>query len=190
MARLKLVTGAVTWRADSGLDWSDAAINMPLRQGAQVYAPPGARADVQFDDGSIMHLGGGALATLHNLYSDADGEFTQITLKEGLASFRLKNALSVYQVDTPLASIKSVGPARIRIGVHDVIEIGVKDGSATIEGQQDKATLTAVSFLSIRDTTSPYAVTKLPPDDTWEKWVSKRDTADSAAGALSLCPCF
>src|SRR5579871_1954926 len=60
MARFSLVTGSVTWRADSGLDWSPAAINLPIRQGAQVYVPVGARAEVQFDDGSVMHLGGDA----------------------------------------------------------------------------------------------------------------------------------
>ena len=185
MVRFKLVTGAVTWRADSGLDWSAAAINLPIRQGAQVYVPTGARAELQFDDGSMMHLGGGALVTFHNLYGDADGEFTQITLKEGLASFRLRNKFSVYQVDTSLASVKAVGPARIRIGAQDVVEVGVRYGSATVEGQQDKATIKAKGFLTIHDTTTPFAVTTLPPDDTWEKWVQKRYQANAAAGAMS-----
>ena len=185
MAWFKVITGDVTWRADSGLDWSAASINLPIRQGAQVYVPTGGRAEVQFDDGSEMHLGGGATATFHNLYSDAEGEFTQITLKDGIASFRLKNKLSVYQVDTPLVSVKAVGPARIRVGVHDIVEVGVRYGSATVEGDQDKATIPAVGFLTIRDTTSPFVVTKLPPDDTWEKWVQKRYTAASATNGAS-----
>jgi hypothetical protein len=185
MVRFKLVTGAVTWRADSGIDWSPASINLPIRQGAQVYVPTGARAEVQFDDGSMMHLGGGALITFHNLYSDADGEFTQLTLKDGIVSFRLRNKFSVYQVDTPLASVKAVGPARIRIGVRDIVEVGVRYGSATVEGQQDKATIKAKGFLTIRDTTTPYTVTALPPDDTWEKWIDKRYQANSPNEAMS-----
>lgn len=135
LARFSFVDGNVTWRAGMELDWSEASINLPIRQGAQVYVPDGSRAELQFDDGTILRLGAGALATLQTLYSDADGAFTGIRMTEGLASLNLRHKLSVYQVDTPYASMKAVGPAKVRVGVGESVEIAVREGKATVEGR-------------------------------------------------------
>ena len=91
MVRFSLVQGDVTWRSDPAIAWAKAAINLPVQQGAQVYAPKHARAELTFDDGSVLRLGAGAVATFQALYSDADGEFTEIKVVDGLASLRLRN---------------------------------------------------------------------------------------------------
>ncbi len=111
MARIALTDGDVSWRVDDGSQWSSASTNLPLRQGAAVWVNNGGRAEIQFDDGTRVRLGTGTVATLQTLYSDARGEFTEIKLNSGLASFTLKSKLSTYQIDTPLSSVKAVGPS-------------------------------------------------------------------------------
>ena len=121
MARFAYQSGDVTWRDGGDGSWSAAATNFPLRQGAQVWVAGNSRAEIQFDDGSRLRLDANTLVTLQTLYSDAQGEFTEITLNQGQASLRLNNPYSQYQVNTKAASLKAVGrrvcgsaPARAR----------------------------------------------------------------------------
>ena len=114
--------------------WSAATVNLPLRQGAQIWVTNGGRAEIQFDDGSFLRLGNGSVAILQSLYSDADGEFTEIKLNEGLSSLTLRHGNSIYQVDTPFASVKSDGPSTVRVGVDNTVEIAVRSGRATVQG--------------------------------------------------------
>src|SRR5262245_11651384 len=75
LARFSYVSGNVTWRGDEHASWSSANVHLPLRQGAEIWVTDGGRAEIQFDDGSLIRLGNGAVATLQTLYSDSDGEF-------------------------------------------------------------------------------------------------------------------
>jgi hypothetical protein len=71
--------------------------------------------------------------------------------------------------------VKAAGPAQVRIGVNDGIEVAVRAGRVTIEGEQDKATLAAGDYLSLRDASTPYALRRLPAADSWELWNDERD---------------
>ena len=175
LARFALVSGNVSWRADASSDWSRATVNLPLRQGAQVWVTDGGRADVQFDDGSELRLGNGALATLKTLYSDKDGEFTQIALNEGLATLRSRHDNAVYQVDTPSASVKSSGSTQIRFGVDSGSEVTVQRGSATIEGPDGRTALHAGDYLYLADSNSPLQVRTAPKSDAWDQWNDDRN---------------
>ena len=175
LARFDYVSGNVTWRPDSGASWTKAGVNRPLRQGAQITVTNGGRTEIRFDDGSLLRLGDGAVATLQTLYSDSQGNFTEIKLASGLATLRLRREHAIYQVDTPIVTIVSDGPSRVRVGVGDTIEVGVRLGSATIEGEQGKTTLRAGDYVSLRDSHSSYSVRPLPREDSWERWNDERD---------------
>ena len=177
LARFASTRGNVTWRADEGLEWAQATTNLPLRQGAQIWVTDGGRAEVQFDDGSVLRLGSGALVTLKTLYSDQDGEFTQITLTEGLASLRAKHERGVYRMDTPLVSVTARGPARVRLGVSEGVEVAVREGQASIEGNLGKTTLQNGDYLDLQDANTPYNLRRVPGEDNWDKWNDQRDAA-------------
>lgn len=175
LARFSYVQGNVTWRTDEDSEWSAATLNLPLRQGAQIWVTGGGRAEIQFDDGSLLRLGNGAVVTLQTLYSDADGEFTELKMTEGLASLRLRHDRGVYQVNTPLASVKAAGPATLRLGVGDGLEVALKSGRATVEGAQGKADLESGDFLDLLNSNSRYTVREIPLPDSWDRWNKDRD---------------
>ncbi len=175
LARFAYVHGNVTWRPDSTASWSKATNNMPLRQGAEIWVTEGGRADLQFDDGSALRLGNRALAVLKVLYSDAQGEFTEIALNDGLATLHSRHADAVYQVDTPMASVKSSGVSQVRFGVDGGSEIAVQTGSATVEGAAGKTTVEAGHYLYLRDANSAYTPHKIPGADSWDQWNSDRN---------------
>ena len=183
LARFSYVQGNITWRPSASADWSPASVNLPLRQGAQVWVT-GGRAEVQFDDGSLLRLGNGAVITLQTLYSDTDGEYTEIQMNEGLAALRLRHGDSIYQVDTPFASVKSAGPSKVRVGVGESVEVAVAGGSAAVEGSGQKTVLHSGDYLDLSDAEAAYQVAVLPDADSWDRWNDDRDRqltdADSA----------
>ena len=175
LARFSYVKGNVTWRADQGLEWSAATTNLPVRQDSQIWVTNGGRAELQFDDGSVLRLGNGALVTLKTLFSDQDGEFTQITLNEGLATLRARHERGVYRIDAPFASVTAKGPAKVRFGIGDGLEIAVRQGQANVEGNAGKATLESGDYLDLRDANTPLDPRRLPGLDNWDQWNQERD---------------
>ena len=175
LARFSYVKGNVTWRMGDGEAWSAATVNLPIRQGAQVWVTDGGRAEVQFDDGSLLRLGNGAVATLQTLFSDADGEFTEIQMNEGLSTLVLRPSKSIYQIDTPLVSIKSEGPSKVRIGVDNDVEVAVRSGRAAVEGSGRKTVLESGRYLDLVDADSEFNSSRLPDPDSWDRWNDARD---------------
>ena len=175
LARFSFVQGNVTWREGDGAAWSPASVNLPIRQGAQVWVADGGRAEVQFDDGSLLRLGNGAVVTLQTLYSDQNGEFTELKLSEGLSALELRGTESIYQIDTPFVSVKSEGPSKVRVGVDSSVEVAVRLGKATVEGNGTKTTLSNGDYLDLNDGASVYNVNPLPDEDSWDRFNDDRD---------------
>ena len=175
MARFSVLSGGVNWRPTESTGWSAAQVNLPMQQGAQIYATGSSRAEVQFDDGADMRLGGGAAATLTTMYSDDKGEFTEVKLNSGLATFHLVNKNSEYQIDTPTSSIKAVGPAVIRVGDTSGLELAVRSGSCSCSGASGTVSLSSGQFLEQPTDSAPYSVDPLPPEDAWDHYNDQRD---------------
>ncbi len=183
LARFTYTSGDVSWRADSSLSWAIASVNLPIRQGAQIYVPRGSRAELQFDDGSMLRMAEGAVVTLQTLYSDADGEYTQLKQTDGQISMKILHNVSVYQIDTPFLSAKASGPTSLRIGVGDRELIEVPSGKATIEGRQGKVTLSAGDALNLRDEESAFDAIPLGNPDSFDRWTIDRDREIGANSA-------
>ncbi len=175
LARFSFVQGNVTWRTNDSAAWSLASVNLPLRQGAEIWVTNGGRAEVQFDDGSLLRLGNGAVVRLQTLYSDMDGEFTELNLSEGLAALKLRGTPSIYQVDTPFVSVKSEGPTKVRIGVDSSVEVAVRLGRATVEGSGAKTTLSNGDYVNLAEASTNYTVNPLPDEDSWDRFNDDRD---------------
>ncbi len=175
LARVSFVEGNVTWRPDDSSAWSPATINMPLQQGSEIWVNGGGRAEVQFDDGSDIRLGNNAVATLQSLYSDTQGEFTELKLNDGTSSLHLKDKYSIYQVDTPFESVKAAGPARLRVDVGSEVAVGVRTGSATISTSAGDTALRSGDFAVVRDAQDSPRIEGLPRADAWDRFDDDRD---------------
>ena len=175
-ARFEYVSGKVTWRPDDIAAWKKAGNNQSLKQGAEIWVTEGGRAEIRFNDGSLLRLGNDSVVHLETMYSDDKGEYTQIKMLSGLATVLPHQESGVYEVDTPSLSIKASGPARVRVGLGAGVEVGVRQGSAALEGAQGKTTLHAGDLVALADANSPYAVRSLPQQaDSWERWNDERD---------------
>ena len=134
-----------------------------------------SRAELQFDDGSILRLGRGALVTLTHLFSDTEGAFTQVKLQDGVASLRLKHDRSVYQVDTPYLTVKAAGPANFRVNVSEDVEVAIYSGKALVESSQGEQNLIKGDFIRLSDPEDELTIRDLPRADAWDRWDVERD---------------
>ncbi len=177
MARISSVSGGVEWRPDSSSPWAEAAINTPIRQDAQVWTPSGSRVEVQFDDGSVLRTDSGAVVTLKNLYSDDKGEFTELSLQTGRAYLHATNQYSVYQIDSPDASVEAAGPARMRLTTDQAFKVAVLNGTATVQNQTGQTQISSGRYAEVFAPSSTVAVRDLPPADSWDHQNAVRDAA-------------
>ena len=181
MARVSDVSGSVAWRPDSSAQWSNAKVNVPVRQGAQFSVRKGGRAEIQFDDGSALRLGGGSIATLQNMYSDKRGEYTEVALNSGLATLRTRNNLSTYQVNTPDDSVMVDQPSDVRFGIGDqnLSEIDVQSGQADVQYGQTQEVVDPGQEYDTGYASNAYEVTQAPAQpDSWDQYCAQRDQAD------------
>ncbi len=175
LARFSYLSGSVTWHYGDDTSWSNATRNMPLRDGAQIWTSDSSRAEIQFDDGARLRLDSNSLITLQTLFSDDKGEFTELTLNNGSAHMHLKTRYSIYQINTPYASLKAAGPSRFSASVGAACEFKQFYGSSTIEGNGGSVTLQQGLDLRLSDANAPYQVAPLPGDDEWDTWNASRD---------------
>ncbi len=188
MARISYAQGNVTWRKDDSSSWSKASVNLPIPQGAQIWVQNGGRAEVQFDDGSDLRLGNDAVVSLQSLYSDSQGEFTEIKLNAGTSSIRLKDKYSIYQIDTPYEAVKAAGPGHFRVDVDkNDVKVGVQTGAATISTSAGDTKLRSGDFVRTETSHDSIRVTDLPKVDAWDKFDTERD-ADISGGTDHLPP--
>jgi hypothetical protein len=175
LARFSLIKGHITWKSEEDTVWNKAIINLPLRQGTSIRVPKGGRAEIQFDDGSILRLGSNALISLKSLSSDSEGEFTEIRFLRGLAALRTRHERSLYQCDTPLVTVKTTGLSKLRIGVAFGVELGVRAGNIRVAGDNVNAVLREGDYVNLLDSTADLTPYPLPEKDTWELWNDERD---------------
>ncbi len=179
LARVSYVSGDVSLRTSDQGQWTEAVRNLPIRQGATLSAAPGARTEIQFDDGSKLRLESGVI-TLTRLYSDSQGEYTQITIRSGDASLRITKAPSVYQIDAPFATVDASGFSRIRINADNGMRASVMQGSAVVQDGNGKITLNADTSCRLASAHDALVSQPLPAQDSFDSWVVSLDSASDS----------
>ncbi len=172
LARFSYVSGNVNWRPDDQAEWSGAVNNLPVRQGAEISVGTGRHAELQFDDGSRLWMANGAVVTLRSLYSDSEGEYTEIVVRGGTVGMAPRSTRSVYQIDTPFVSVDAAGPSRFRVDTNYGVQVRERQGHITIQGSQGKATLSPGDYIDLRSDGARYDVQTAPSPDAFDDWSS------------------
>src|SRR5512141_2229284 len=177
--RVNLVQGDVQVKiADTG-EWVPASVNMPLVEGDELWVPDGSRAALQSTLGDYVRLDEGT--ALQILRMDLDSY--QFYLTEGRV-YVLNRAprRSVLQFDTPDASIRAFGDARIRIDSRGgETDVSVFRGSVQTENGDGTTTVRAGNMLAVG--ADGYAeLSPVPPPDEWQSWNAQRDRIVLARG--------
>lgn len=176
IVRLSDVVGTVQIDRNVGQGFESALLNVPITQGARLQTKSDGRAEVEFEDGGVLHLAPDTLVEFPQLsLKDSGARVSAVRLVEGTAylTFAGRNG-DAFTLSFGDRQISLSQAAHLRLQVnHDTAELAVFDGIVPLEdasgiteiGKKQTATfhLTGTSEVALAK-----KVEKAPFDD-WDK---------------------
>jgi hypothetical protein len=177
--RVGIVYGDVQVRIAETGKWAPVSVNMPLVEGDELWVPYEGRAELQTHNGTYVRLDRGTAVQVLRM----DRDSFQIFLAQGHAYvLSLAPQRSVFQLDTPDASVRAFGSATFRVDVLDAeTDVSVLKGSVLAESVAGTMKVPAGRMLAL----GPHgyaALSRLPAPDAWERWNTGRDRIVLARG--------
>jgi len=186
--RLSSVEGKVQLSQGEQLLANPAVENTPLFEGSLLTTGDDGRAEIQFEDGSVVRLSPNSSLTLAVLRGQGSSSDAEVALEAGLAYFELQGAglagtISVKFAD---AAVTSSGVTVLRVNLDNAPgELAVFSGNAHMErGTALSLDLHGGESVALNGSdTSRYNLTESIEPDSWDTWNSDRDESLSAEGA-------
>jgi hypothetical protein len=187
-ARLSYVDGQVRIAQGSQLLADPALQNTPLFEGTQVLTSEDGKAELQFDNGSVVRLSPNSSLTLTVLRGEGGSGDAEIDLASGLGYFELQGGSAGSQIRVRFGDsvVTTDGFSMLRISLDTLPgELAVFSGNAHLERGRamaldlhggESATLNA------SDPTQYILAESIEPD-SWDTWNSDRDQALTALAA-------
>src|SRR5215475_2639230 len=193
VARISLVDGEVSYQRanESGKDWFDATLNLPLEENDQIYSGSDGRAEIQLSGRNVVRIS-----------RDTNLRFTQFSpgaiqmaLPIGSAYFRIdsldKRQFEVvdandagindplyFEVDTPTVAVTFVkeGVYRINVNEDGSTEVIVRQGQAEVYGQEiGTVVVKKGKRVVVEGHDDLYRLSGLEDKDDWDRWNEDRD---------------
>jgi FecR protein len=171
--RLSLIDGDVQIKTVDTGDWVPTSINMPLREGDELWVPEAGRSEIQLVPATSVRLDQNSALAVMTVKRDS----AQFYLTQGRAYLNFNPGRGgMIQLDTPISSTRAYGRAVFRVDVDDqgFTDVSVLDGTVYVESKGGKTTVDGGNMLSLKEET--YAeLAPLGPADDWENWNMERD---------------
>jgi hypothetical protein len=172
IARLSYLTGHASFQHSGEVDWSAASINMALQPADRLYTGEDGRAEIEFDDGSVVYLA-----------EKTDLEI--LSLKENLIQVRVLTGLLTlgaggnvrFEINTPAAAFNTLHKGVYRF---DVAENGdsygiVRKGQLEAANNNVSRQIGAGEYICISaGEQGPSAVARYDQRDAWDEWTDRR----------------
>ena len=148
IVRLSDVRGSVQIDQATGHGYEKAFLNVPIRQGMTIKTGADARAEVEFEDGSLIHLTPDAVVQFTTLsLSDSGGKISTVAVQQGQAYFNFSGKKDEeFAVTFGNEKAKPTPPAHFRVNVKDtgallavfkgVVPVGGPSGEVEVDKQQ------------------------------------------------------
>jgi len=172
------VKGDTSFNSKDSEEWAALTNNFTLREGDRLWAGDKSRMEVRFSGGQTAWANYSTEIDVNSLKGERGADMFQLAVPSGEASFsvgRLGEGGSVFQVDTPNASVRAYDTAVFRIiaGTDGTTQVGVISGSVEVESSRGVTDLSEGDMLEVyTDGTSD--LSSLPDKDSWDEWVDKR----------------
>jgi hypothetical protein len=194
IVRLSQVDGDVQIDRNSGQGYEKAFLNLPVTQGAKVRTGSGARAEIEFEDGSTLRMTPGTTVEFSELaLRDSGARASGLNLQTGTAYLNFRDAKSKQEFSLSFAQQKLLltKSAHLRLEMKDdAATVAVFKGEIQVEGPTGKVEVEKKHSATF-DTAGakPYTLANnLEPDpyDDWDKQQGKyHDQYATVAGNYS-----
>jgi len=176
VARISVMEGQVSVRRGDSGDWVAAVVNAPLMTGDDVTTGSNSRAEIQFDAGNALRMGGDAEVRL------ADLEYSryQLQLARGTATYRVLRPGSVdVEVETPSISVRpsKEGSYRITVNADGESEVTARGNSVEVFSPKGSEWVNSGEMLMARGPVADpeFQTGAAPTLDAWDNWNDGRD---------------
>ena len=106
-------------------------------------------------------------------------EFTEIRQTDGRAYYHLRTKKSLYQINTPLVSMKATGAGLFRVDSGDQTQVSVFKGKVKVEGDGESVDLKRDQALTVSEKGEALDVRGLPRSDDFDRWNDEREASDA-----------
>jgi FecR protein len=174
IVRLSDVEGAVEVDRSTGQGYEKAFLNMPITEGAKLWTKSDGRAEVEFEDGSVVRIVPDTKISFSQLsLADSGKKLSTVKVDEGTAyiNFRSKKD-SELTVRFGHESAKLTEPAHLRVNMQDTdatlavftgeVEVAGPSGSVKV-GKKQSATFDLAA-------SDHYELAKNVEPDPYDKW--------------------
>ena len=178
IARMSYLEGRVSFQHAGDIDWNAASVNMALQPADRIYTGEEGRAEIQFDEGSVLRLAEKTDIEILALKED----FIQIRVLAGLATLNVNNKVH-FEINTAAAAFNTTRQGVYRFLVE---ENGDTDGIVR-KGLLDVANNSVSKRLNDGDLIhiaagdrSTFTLSRYLKRDEWDEWNDRRN-ADMVA---------
>ncbi|MBI5190729.1 MAG: FecR domain-containing protein [Nitrospirae bacterium] len=179
-AHIGFMEGDVLFDSPDTDEWAAVTPNFTLRDGDRLWVGEDSRMELIFRGGpnAWVNYKSGLDILRMDVGLGGTGDTYHVSLPFGEATFRVGNFRelgSVFQVDTPSASVRAYGAARFRvIAMSDSsTQVGVQEGTVEVETDDGIITVREGDLLEVTARGRPF-ISGLPRADSWDKWVGSR----------------
>jgi hypothetical protein len=185
--RLSSVDGQVQLSQGKQLLANPALVNTPLFEGSLLTTGDDGRAEIQFEDGSVVRLSPNSSLTLSALRGQGSSAEADVALESGLAYFELQGAGQAGTINVKFAdaTVTGSGVTVLRVSLDNAPgELAVFSGNAHLErGSALSLDLHGGESVALNGSdASRYNLTESIEPDSWDTWNTDRDEALSAEG--------
>ena len=178
IVRLSYVEGHVSFQHSSDVDWTAASVNLALQAGDRIYTGEDGRAEIEFDDGSVLRLAEKSDVEILALKDD----FIQFRILLGLSTLTVGSSLG-FEMNTPAAAFNTLRKGVYRFDVHEngdsdgIVRKGLMEAANnSFTERLDSGELVHVSP-GDQDT---HVLSRYTDRDAWDEWTDRR-IADAVA---------
>jgi hypothetical protein len=178
IVRLSYVEGHVSFQHSSDVDWTAASVNLALQAGDRIYTGEDGRAEIEFDDGSVLRLAEKSDVEILALKDD----FIQFRILLGLSTLTVGSSLG-FEINTPAAAFNTLRKGVYRFDVHEngdsdgIVRKGLMEAANnSFTERLDSGELVHVSP-GDQDT---HVLSRYTDRDAWDEWTDRR-IADAVA---------
>ena len=178
IVRLSYVEGHVSFQHSSDVDWTAASVNLALQAGDRIYTGEDGRAEIEFDDGSVLRLAEKSDVEILALKDD----FIQFRILLGLSTLTVGSSLG-FEINTPAAAFNTLRKGVYRFDVHEngdsdgIVRKGLMEAANnSFTERLDSGELVHVSP-GDQDT---HVLSRYTDGDAWDEWTDRR-IADAVA---------
>jgi hypothetical protein len=193
-ARLSYVEGGVQVSQGNQVLADPALVNTPLFEGTEIAAKEDGKAEVQFDDGSVVRISPNSSLKIALLRQDAGATRAELVLTSGLAYFELQGDSSANHTIARFgdSAITASGFTVMRVSLDSLPgEVAVFAGNAHLDrGNTLSLDLHGGESVAL-NASDPnlYNLAEVIEPDSWDAWNADRDqdltTQEAARTAAS-----